>query len=418
MSPPLPERRGVGDFSWSELRYWRRRAQNLWLTAGEMLFSEGDVGDRLFLVRSGQLEIFSGQQSQRRIAVRRKGEVVGEMALLEGSSRSACARALEKTRLLAWSSQEFQQMLLKKPLLALRLSQLLSHRMRDFQHDVSEPRTRMGPYQLLELLGKGGMGSVYRAQHSRSQKLVALKVMHSGRDEAARQRFHREAELLRRLRHPHIVEILDSGQEGDDEYLAMELLTGETLELRLRRGPLELEELAEWFLPVVSALHKAHTEHIYHRDIKPANVLKTAAGQVKLLDFGLALEEESTRLSHTGEFLGTPNYFAPERAGPHAARLEKYSDQYSLGVTLFEAATGQLPFQAREPLALLQLHLYEKPPTPRSLQAHLSQALECVILRLLEKDPQHRFEDLAELEAALAHALGKSGPSLSETISF
>jgi serine/threonine protein kinase len=407
----------MGDFSWSELRSWQRRGRALELSPGELLFGEGEPGESLYLVRRGVLEIFSGQQSQRRIALRRKGEVVGEMALLEGTSRSASARSLERTRLLCWSSADFHELLASKPRLALRLSQLLSHRMRDFQHEVQDERSRIGPYQILEQIGRGGMGSVFRAQHLPSQQMVALKVLHGEREEA-RLRFRREGEVLARLEHPHIVKVYESGQEGEHEFLALELLAGETLEARLRRGPLSLEELGEWFLPVVSALQRAHQEHIYHRDIKPANILKTLGGTVKLLDFGLALEEEANRLSHTGEFLGTPNYFAPERAEPHAAQLERYCDQYSLGITLFEAATGELPFKASQPLALLQLHLYQKPPSPRHLAPQLSADFENLVLRLLEKDPLQRFADLQELERALAHALGKGGPDTSETLCF
>ena len=175
-------------------------------------------------------------------------------------------------------------------------------------------------------------------------------------------------------------------------------------------------------LPVLSALHHAHGQRICHRDLKPANILRSHLGVVKLIDFGLALQEAQQRLSQTGEYLGTPNYFAPERSSPHAPEVEPFSDQYALGVSLFEAVTGRLPFQASDPIAMLHHHLHSRPPRPGEFRSDCPAELELAILKLLNKEPHQRFANLKELEQVLAVSLGltpNSDPDpLSQTMAF
>lgn len=420
----------MGEFTRNELRFLLSHSQPRLLEVGEYLFREGELGHCLFLVAWGNLEVLSEGASLRRIALRGKGQVIGEMALLEESGRrSASVRALQPTRLHSWSRQDFEMFLGRKPKLGLQLSRLLSQRMRDMQQQLETsgeiPRLghSFGDYLLLEELGRGGMGGVFRALHRPSQQLVAVKVIlshHAGQEEA-HQRFLRESKVLAQLQHPHIVHILEQGQLGQTPFLAMELVDGEGLDARLKRGALSLDEVLEWFVPVAEALHFAHSRGVAHRDVKPANILRQRQGAVKLIDFGLAREEDSTRLSMTGKNLGTPNYFAPERAGSHHPDLDRFADQYSLGVTLFEAVTGSLPFQAPDALALLMHHLKTRPPVPSSRRPDLPVEWDSLILRLLAKEPLQRFSSMAEVAQQLQRLGAGGGPTaedLSETMAF
>ncbi len=417
----------MSDFNRAELRELRLRARPVSVDAGEFLFREAEAGECLYLIRRGQIEILSGQTSLRRIALRGKGEVIGEMALLDAGQRSASARATGPSLLLSLERSAFEDLLARKPRLAMRLSQLLTHRIRDFQQEVSaqlDPQGTLGTYVLQQELARGGMGSIFRAQCSQSQRIVAIKTLGAQfrDDEKMRQRFQREGQLLSRLRHPNIVEVYEYGQAAGSDFLVMELLQGETLEQRLKRGPLSWPEVGDWFLPVLSALHHAHGQRICHRDLKPANILRSHLGVVKLIDFGLALQEAQQRLSQTGEYLGTPNYFAPERSSPHAPEVEPFSDQYALGVSLFEAVTGRLPFQASDPIAMLHHHLHSRPPRPGEFRSDCPAELELAILKLLNKEPHQRFANLKELEQVLAVSLGltpNSDPDpLSQTMAF
>lgn len=424
----------MADFTQNELRFLLSHSQPRQLQAGEVLFHEGEPGDRIYLIRSGSLEILSEGASLRRIALRGRGQVIGEMAILEeGGVRSAAARAVQPARLHSWNRDDFETFLAKKPKLGIQLSRLLSQRMRDMQHDVSVqldsvaemPRLghSFGNYLLIEEIGRGGMGGVFRARSQRDDQMVALKVIlshHAGQEEVHR-RFLRECNLLKELQHPHIVRVLEHGQVGETPFLAMELIDGETLDARLKRGPLSEEEAYQWFFPVAEALHFAHSKGVAHRDIKPANILRQRQGQVKLIDFGLARDEESTRLSVSGKNLGTPNYFAPERAGSHHPDLDRFADQYSLGVTLFEALTGRLPFQAQDPLALLMHHLRSKPPVPSSLRPQLTPEWDALILRLLQKDPLQRFAAMSEVAHCLLRLVAPAqcpDDEMSQTIAF
>jgi serine/threonine protein kinase len=396
----------VGDFSAADLRFLLAHSEVLRLSAGEYVFREGEPGEHVYLIRRGRVEILSELATVRRIALRGRGELIGEMALLDTGVRSASARALEDVVLRCLGRETFEGFLDDHPRLGRRLSQLLSQRIRHFQHEVIEefgeqPRVGhyFGSYMLLEELGRGGMGGVFRARHG--ERLVALKVM-IGDSPELRARFLREGELLQRLDHPNIVRVLERDQVRQTPFLALELVEGEALSARLRRGPLSLAEMADWFAPVASALGYAHRRGVVHRDVKPANLLRRHDGHVKLVDFGVAVDEEGLRLTQTGQHVGTPNYFAPERAQPLAPELEKFSDQYSLGVSVFEAMTGTLPFRGDDPVALLMRHVRDVPPVPSSLRPELPPEVDALILRLLAKDPLRRFCDMETVARELA----------------
>jgi tetratricopeptide (TPR) repeat protein len=266
---------------------------------------------------------------------------------------------------------------------------------------------RIGAYQVLGELARGGMGVVYRARHPRVDREVALKLLLAGRgaSEQQRKRFARETQALLRLRHQNLVAVLDGGDAQGCPYLVLELVSGQTLQERLdRAGPLPVGEAASIVQRVAEGLAHAHAQGILHRDLKPANVLVDAAsGTPKLTDFGLALSTagDQSRLSRTGHFLGTPGYWPPEQALGQLDRVGPVSDVYGLGAVLYALLTGEPP----HPVTTLVLALDQvvKPPaSPRSLRPEVPVQLEAICLRALRVDPAQRQPSAQ----ALAEELG------------
>jgi tetratricopeptide (TPR) repeat protein/predicted Ser/Thr protein kinase len=267
--------------------------------------------------------------------------------------------------------------------------------------------TRLSHYQLLEEIGAGGMGVVYRARDERLERDVAVKVLPAGAlDETARARFRREALALSRLSHPHIGTIHDFGSESGTDFLVMELVRGRTLRERLREGSLPVEEVAEIGIAVAEALEEAHEQGVVHRDLKPENVLITSKGWVKVLDFGLAALRSSSAASVTTETLtamnvltGTLPYMAPEQL--LGKKADARTDLYAVGVLLYELATGVRPFDAEVQAALIGEILHKKAAAPSSRRTGVPLWLDGVVMRCLEKEAAGRFESAAELKEAL-----------------
>ena len=278
---------------------------------------------------------------------------------------------------------------------------------------------RVRDFAISERIGRGGMGSVYRAEHLLLHEPRALKVIRAELFRAvpeAIERFEREARIAVRLRHPNLVLIHDFFVEDGDHFLVMEYVVGESLgELLRRRGALPVDELCRIGAQCCAGLAHAHELGIVHRDLSPENILltPTASGtQAKIIDFGVAraaLAGEQTgriadaRLTHAGDFVGKPRYASPEQAGAlrPGEELDGRSDLYSLGLVLYEMATGALPFQSESALGYLTLQLYQAPSRPSELRPDLPPALERVILRCLEKDRTRRFASAAALGEAL-----------------
>ena len=264
-------------------------------------------------------------------------------------------------------------------------------------------------YRLLRKVGEGAMGEVYEAEHAHMRRKVAVKVLHRKfeADADAVSRLKREADSTGSLAHPNIVDSIDFGRSADGHvYLVMEWLDGETLEARVRRGPLALAEAIDIAIQTAGGLAMAHRRGIVHRDVKPANIYLTrgpdGALSVKILDFGIAkLAIEQTRLTGTGAVIGTPNYMAPEQA--LAEDIDGRADQYSLGVILYEMVAGEPPFQADSPLAVLHQHTSAKPVrlAVRARDRHIPRTLEATVMRCLEKDPAARFPSMESLVSAL-----------------
>ena len=260
---------------------------------------------------------------------------------------------------------------------------------------ISGVDTIAGRYKLEEILGRGGVGVVYRARDMDLGVEIAIKVLQgqATRDKKELERFKREIVTARQITHANVIRIHEFGMTGEEAFISMELLRGGTLAQRIDEGPLAVREGLDIALGVCEGLDAAHQIGVIHRDIKPDNVLFDDAGRPKLGDFGLA--RFAAAPTRTSGFSGTPFYVSPEQA--EGGEVSVRSDLYSFGVMLFEMFTGRLPFFADNLLRLATLHARERPPAPRSLREDLPPPLEAVILRCLEKDPERRYPSASAL---------------------
>jgi WD40 repeat protein len=262
-------------------------------------------------------------------------------------------------------------------------------------------------YQILEELGRGGMGVVYKAWQVPLKRLVALKMIlagaHAGAADLAR--FRSEAEAIARLPHPHIVQIFEVGEQGGLPYFSLEFCPGGNLARKLNGTPLQPREAADLVEKLARAMQAAHDKGVIHRDLKPGNVLLAADGTPKITDFGLAKvesvarpgEEHENGLTMTGAVVGTPSYMAPEQAGGTSKQVGPAADVYALGAILYESLTGRPPFCGPTPVDTVYQVLYEEPVSPRHLQPKTPRDLETICLKCLHKVSTRRYASAAEL---------------------
>ena len=257
---------------------------------------------------------------------------------------------------------------------------------------------QLGQYQIKSVLGRGGMATVFLARQTSMDRDVAVKVMARdlADDEQFVARFEHEAQLIARLQHPHILPVIDFGREGKNVYIVMRLVTAGSLDDRLRRGALPLPLASRMLTQIASALTFAHEQGIIHRDLKPNNVLLDARDNAYLTDFGIAkMLAGTTKLTATGNILGTPAYMAPEQGLGEPG--DERSDIYSLGVILFQMLTGHLPFDADTPLAIILKHVHDPIPDPREFVPDLSEELAQIVQKAMAKDPNTRYQTAAEM---------------------
>ncbi|MCA1223673.1 protein kinase domain-containing protein [Streptomyces sp. 8L] len=284
-----------------------------------------------------------------------------------------------------------------------------------------------GRYQLRDLLGQGGMASVYLAYDTALDRQVAVKTLHSelGREQSFRERFRREAQAVAKLSHPNIVSVFDT---GEDElggalmpYIVMEYVEGQPLGSVLQAdigqyGAMPAEKALKVTADVLAALDASHEMGLVHRDIKPGNVMVTRRGVVKVMDFGIARAMQSgvTSMTQTGMVVGTPQYLSPEQALGRS--VDARSDLYSVGIMLFQLLTGRLPFDAESPLAIAYAHVQEEPPVPSGINRSVGRGADALVARALRKNPNERFPSAAAMRDECLRVLPPAGQAAAPVI--
>ncbi len=279
-----------------------------------------------------------------------------------------------------------------------------------------------GRYRLEARIGAGGMSTVYRALDSTLERQVAVKLMNRevASDSDQLERFRREARAVAQLSHPHIVGVIDAGEDDGRPYIVLEYVEGETLKDRIRRlGRLPITEALAYAIEIARALGAAHARHIVHRDVKPQNVLIDEEGSAKVTDFGIARTLEEEGLTADGRVLGTTDYVSPEQAlGQH---VNGQSDLYSLGVVLYEMLTGEVPFKGENQVAVAMMHVRDEIPDVQFKRPEVSAALAAVVDTATAKTQEDRYADdaelIADLEDVLAIEAARSGSATGEVTS-
>jgi serine/threonine protein kinase len=275
---------------------------------------------------------------------------------------------------------------------------------------------QFGPYQIVAPLGEGGMAAVYKAYQPAMERYVALKVLprHFAEDAQFVARFQREARLVAQLQHPHILPVFDYGQADNYTYIVMPFVQRGTLADSLKGQPHALPRIRQIISQIGDALNYAHAHGLIHRDVKPSNVLIDEGGNCLLTDFGLArMVETSVNLTTSGAIMGTPAYMSPEQGS--GQKIDARSDIYSLGIILYEMATGRVPFKAETPIAVVFKHIQDPLPPAHLVNPELPEAIELVILKALSKNPEDRYQTAGDMVRAIQAAISDA-PAISTPI--
>ncbi|WP_182349219.1 Stk1 family PASTA domain-containing Ser/Thr kinase [Tomitella gaofuii] len=283
---------------------------------------------------------------------------------------------------------------------------------------MTTPRELSNRYRLIETIGFGGMSEVFLSRDDRLGRDVAIKVLRAdlARDPSFYLRFRREAQNAAALNHPSIVAVYDTGEAETDDgplpYIVMEYVDGDTLRDLVRRdGPMDPRRATAVIADVCSALDFSHQNDIVHRDIKPANIMINRAGEVKVMDFGIAraMSDSTSTMTQTAAVVGTAQYLSPEQA--RGERVDSRSDIYSLGCVLYEVLAGEPPFTGDSPVAVAYQHVREEPSAPSLVNPDVSDDLDSIVLKALSKNPANRYQTAAEMRADLVKVLSGQRPS-------
>ena len=287
---------------------------------------------------------------------------------------------------------------------------------------TAEPRVLSGRYRIDELIGRGGMASVYRGYDLTLGRAVAVKILDRelAGDNTFRTRFRLEAQAASRMAHPTIVRVYDAGEDTVTypdgsihpvPYIIMELVKGSLLKDIIAAGPVPVTDAVRYVDGILEALEYSHRAGVVHRDIKPGNVMVTHAGQVKVMDFGIAraVSDSSSTVAETTAILGTAAYFSPEQA--KGEPVDARADLYSAGVVLYELLAGRQPFRGESPVAVAYQHVSEAPLPPSEVNESVPRSLDAVALRALAKDPYQRYQDAASFREALDATIDGRSPS-------
>ncbi|MBU5677365.1 Stk1 family PASTA domain-containing Ser/Thr kinase [Alkaliphilus sp. MSJ-5] len=253
-------------------------------------------------------------------------------------------------------------------------------------------------YEIVEKIGGGGMALVYKAKCNLLNRYVAIKVLRPEfiNDKDLLDKFRKESQAAASLSHPNIVNVYDVGEEDGVYYIVMEYVDGKTLkELIKEKGKLSKNEILDFTRQIALALKHAHSNHIVHRDIKPHNILVTEDNRAKVTDFGIALAATSSTITNTGSIIGSVHYFAPEQA--RGGYTDEKSDLYSLGIVMYEMATGRVPFEGDAPITIALKHIQEKPEPPSKYNPSISKGLEAIIIKLTQKEQSARYANASAL---------------------
>lgn len=259
-----------------------------------------------------------------------------------------------------------------------------------------------GRYELIEIIGEGGMARVYKARCRILDRIVAVKILKDefSKDKGFVVKFKTEALSAARINHPNIVNIYDVGQDNDIHYIVMEYVDGQTLKEIIRRdAPLSIDKAADIAIMICDGIHHAHEKGIIHRDIKPHNILVTEHGMVKVADFGIARATSTATITYGNNIVGSVHYISPEQA--KGEPVDRTTDIYAVGCVLYEMVTGTVPFEADSPITVALKHIHDEAPSPRSINSSVPAALEGIIFKAIQKNPAQRFATAKDMRNAL-----------------